>query len=336
MDIFTHYLMAMLIGAFTVLPYGPDLYFFAGTLAIFADFDMFYLKPLEWVTKDPIVQHKGLSHSIFFSLGISAVLAGIFAVFRGYPFLFVWLIGFLFYNLHILLDALAASKVPIFYPLTKKRYRFFIDRAINPLLALCSGTILLTYLIGFFLFPQIYDLAVARVLLIIYSIYFGVRIAQKILFQIRLPSFEQYVPGVIPSSYFIYTHETRDSVDTFRLEKGRVFSRGREIILDFNIAMNSSEHVLLEKALKEFTKYPFSTKWKGILPFISESDGELSVIIFLAESYASHRGYYYQAFFDKTSGAFLRDLENFGEIHVLDSVKITPLRPVSRKSSPNS
>ncbi|MFX1442830.1 MAG: metal-dependent hydrolase, partial [Promethearchaeota archaeon] len=132
--------------------FSNEFVIFAGLMAVLADFDVF-LHSFKIVRKSKLLAHKGISHSYFAALIISAPAAGIFSLITGNSFLLAWMIGFIFYSLHVTLDALAASKIPLFYPISQKRFRFFIDRAINPILAIISGIILLFYLIIYFVSP---------------------------------------------------------------------------------------------------------------------------------------------------------------------------------------
>ena len=115
MDIFSHFLIAMLLSVYFMSSFSQELIIFAGLMAVLADFDVF-LHFFKIVRKSKLLSHKGISHSFFAALVISSMAAGIFSLITGENFLIAWMIGFLFYSLHVILDGLAASKIPLFYP----------------------------------------------------------------------------------------------------------------------------------------------------------------------------------------------------------------------------
>ncbi len=157
MDYFTHNLIGFLLSFFTLKSLGLPFIIFGGIMAILPDLDVF-LEPIKIFRNSKLLSHKGISHSFFGAFIISAITGGIFSIITGELYIISWIIGFSFYSLHVILDFLVASKIPLLFPFSKRRFRFFIDRAINPFLAIISGVLsifsLISYLISLFhIFP---------------------------------------------------------------------------------------------------------------------------------------------------------------------------------------
>lgn len=90
----------------------------------------------------PLVPHRGPTHSLLFAVAVG----GVFAVLGSQisptvvspslalpplaPFGFV--VGFVAVVAHLAADALTPSGIPLFWPLSTRRYRFVVARADNP------------------------------------------------------------------------------------------------------------------------------------------------------------------------------------------------------------
>jgi len=311
MDIFSHFLFAMLLSVYFMSSFSEELVIFAGLMAVLADFDIF-LHFFKAVRRSKLLTHKGISHSYFAALIVSAVSAGIFSLITGNSFLLTWIIGFIFYSLHVTLDGLAASKIPLFYPLSKRRFRFFIDRAINPILAMISGTILLFYLIIYFVSPEIFYSDLIYYISVFYFGYLAYKIFTKIWVQIRLPKNQKYVPGIIPFVYFIYENHNSEAKLSFALSKKYQFLSKTIKLIETEIENESKEmeYFIKAKALSE--NYMFFSKWEAVIPKILEDNKFIVVLLFLAESYANGRAYTLEVVFNKKTEELVYISDGFG------------------------
>ncbi|MFW9783248.1 MAG: metal-dependent hydrolase [Candidatus Heimdallarchaeota archaeon] len=300
MDFFTHFLMAIFISIYTLnsLPFSIVLY--AIIMAIIADFDI-VLEPLQLIKKSNFLSHKGLSHSYFTAIIFSFFTASIFTLITNENFVIVWVVGFLFYSLHISLDLMTASKIPIFYPFSKRRYRFFIDRAINFVLALISGTVIIFYSILYFFFPQLFFSYLFQYFFGFYLLYFMYRIISKIWIQAKLPSNALYIPGLFPFRYFIYEKISSDNLCIFRLRKKIQFSKKNSKIFETQLSNASEDMKYYKKAINIAKNYVFFTKWEAQIPIIKKTDEHCSVILVLAESYFRGSVYGLKVTFNKRS-----------------------------------
>ena len=146
MDIFTHTLMGVLVGIFTLTKLSPEAIILLWVMSYLPDFDVL-LEPFQRIKKRYFLSHKAASHSSLIGLIFTGIVSIFISVVRNVSFLQVWIAGFIGYAIHVSLDLFTASKIPIFYPISKKEYRFIADKAINPLLAIFSGINLLTLII---------------------------------------------------------------------------------------------------------------------------------------------------------------------------------------------
>jgi len=313
MDFFTHLLIGAFIAAFALNSLGQEFIILAIVMAFIPDFDVF-LGFFRSVRRSKLLSHKGVSHSFFAALIVSAPVALIFSLITGASFVIVWLIAFLFYSLNVILDGLAASKIPLFYPFSKKRFRFFIDRAINPLLALISGILIIFYMIIYFVSPGIYYSDLTNYLLVCYLLYLSYRAIAKIWIQIQMPKDVKMIPGILPFSYFIYENHNSESKIIFNLSKKSIFSSKKVQIIESEINKNSEEMGFYEKAKTLSEEYLFFSKWEAIIPLFQHNEYWITVILFLSESYASGSAYSFEAVFDKRSKKLIHKSASFGSV----------------------
>lgn len=279
-------------------------------MAVLADFDIF-LYPLKRIKNTPLLSHKGISHSYFFAFLVSGLTGVIFSFITNEPFLLAWIVGFLFYSLHLSLDALCASKIPLFYPFYKKKVRFFIDRAINFNLALVSGGMILFYFIIFFVWPALYFSKLIFFLVAFYILYFSYRIIIKIWVQFKLPKNSHFIPGINPFSYLIYTTDFHEQQTNFKLIKKLSFNSHSNLLIETTLEKNSLQAKLFEEALIIAQNYAFFSKWEYKIPFIKESESIMEITILLAESYYRGRGYGFQIKYDKRTHKIIDKSEGF-------------------------
>jgi len=310
MDFFSHFLIGILISIFTLNKLSFSIVLYAGVMSVLADFDII-LEPLQLIKKSNLLAHKGISHSFFYAAIITAITGSIFSIITGEQFFLAWLIGFLFYSIHNILDFLTASKIPILYPLSKKRYRFFIDRAINIFLATISGSIILFYFIIFFLWPELYFSNLVNYFLGFYIVYFTYRILTKIWVQFRLPKNMYYIPGILPFTYLVYENQKLEEIISFKLIKKFQFRSKNSKLIESEITLFSNEMKLFERAILSSKKYPFFSKWEFIVPVIEKDEKNIIVILFLAESFISSRMYSLKIVFDLVKNKLVNEVESF-------------------------
>ena len=128
MDLFTH----LVVGALTYLLFMRDVTLDFLPLAVFfsvlPDLDIF-LMPLKRVFKSNYFEHRGGSHSYIIGIIITSIIGGIYSILRQESFFIVWIIGSLFYGLHVSMDLLTTTRIPYLFPISRKERSFNIEKA---------------------------------------------------------------------------------------------------------------------------------------------------------------------------------------------------------------
>lgn len=312
MDIFTHLIMGILTYFPLILILSPEAILLLAAMSIAPDIDIF-LEPLQKIRKMYFLTHRGGTHSYIIGFLFTGVLSLIISLVSNSLFFEIWIAGFIGYSLHVSLDLFTASKIPIFYPISKKEFRFLADRAINPLLFLFSGINFLILFSFFHINPNYYFF---RTLTLIYSYiylgYFGERAILRILVQVRLQKNQHYVPGILPLFYFIYEKGINKQDITFKLNKEFAFSSKKKEILNHNILKESENMLYYEIAENVSQEYRFFHKWNSIIPFFQKNDNLINVVLILAESYSRKSSYFLSIVFDKDSKQIKSKKEGFG------------------------
>lgn len=312
MDFFSHLIIAVLIARYLTESLDTLYFYYAAFMAILADLDVL-LEIIPKFRNSKFLSHKGISHSLFGAILISIfpslILFGLFQA----NFLISWIIGTFFYSLHILFDFLTASKIPLFYPLTKKKFRFFIDRAVNPLLMTVSILILIFSIIMRFIniYLLLFHLFIG--FLAFYGIYFLYKILTKVFLLIRLPSNSKYVPGVFPFVYYIYKYTKEDSNIRYEFIKKFQFINRKEQLIVSEIEKSSEKMKLLNKSLELTQNYSFFSKWNLIIPIINEDEYDIRISLFLAETYLSNQAYSLTMIYKKGSDELIDRFSGFRE-----------------------
>lgn len=312
MDLFTHMFMGILACMVLLAKIAPEAIILIWVMSFFPDFDVF-LEPLQKIRKMYFLSHKAASHSYIIGLIFTGIISAIVSTMRNLPFFEIWFGGFLGYSIHVSLDFFVASKIPIFYPISKKEFRLFADRAINPFLAIFSIFNIL-YLISFFYMgANYYDFMVlTSIYIIIYSLYFGVHAFLKIFVQLRSPKGYQYIPGFFLFTYLVLENRTSESGKTFKLIKHSIFSSKKKELINNSIKNDSLEMTFYTKAKEISRDYRFFHKWNSIIPFFQENGDLINVILILAESYSRMSSYFLSIVFNKKTNQVISKIDGFG------------------------
>jgi membrane-bound metal-dependent hydrolase YbcI (DUF457 family) len=316
MDIFTHILMGTLPCFLLLGKISPEAIILLWIMAILPDGDIF-VEPFTKKRNLYFLSHKAASHSYIIGIIITAIISVLVSFIRGVQFVEIWIAGTVGFSIHVSLDFFAASKVPIFYPLSKREFRVIADRAINPLLALFSGINLLTLLAYYYINPYYHVfMALTSFYLIIYFTYFGIRLITRMIALLRLPKNSHYIPGFIPFFYLIYEKNSSDKSSTFKLSKKFAFSFKKREILNQNFLKDTEEISYLNQTIKISQEYRFFHKWNSIIPFIRESTQKVNIVLVLAESYSRKRSYFLSVVIDKETKQILSKEDGFGSFQV--------------------
>ncbi|MFW9970522.1 MAG: metal-dependent hydrolase [Candidatus Odinarchaeota archaeon] len=322
MDFFTHMFMGILAGLFSLTKLIPEAIILMWIMTFLPDFDVL-LEPLQKIRKMYYLSHKAGSHSYIVGLIFTGIVSLIISIFRNVLFIEIWFAGFIGYSIHVSLDLFAASKIPIFYPISKKEYRFIADRAVNPILMVFSCINILVLSIVYFTLPY-YQILMnfALFYLYVYLIYFVIRAFLRLTIQMRIPKNQKYIPGLLPYYYFIYEKNSTIESTTFNLSKQFVFSSKKQNLINQTILNLSDDFPFFKLAKQISEEYRFYHKWNYIIPFIFKNQDSVNVVLILAESFSQsvrHKSikrerssYYISIIFNKSTKQLISKTEGFG------------------------
>ena len=312
MDFFTH----LVVGALMYLLFLKDttLVFLIPAMffSILPDLDIF-IQPLKRIFHSNYLEHRAGSHSYVVGAAVSTIFGFIFALMTFQFFINMWFIGFLFYSLHVSMDLLTTTKIPCFYPLSKKEYCFYVEKA--------GSFFTMLYSIGFIdflilLYLVSSNILVFRVFIDIYTIFFIVyylyRITSKIRISSKLTSNQKYFPGVLPYYFTIYNYEISDHEISLSLHRQSHFSKFQEIYNE-NINLKPEEMTLFKKAKELCNANYYLAKWT-MFPIIKKTDEIFSIKFFFLETLMRNRTMNVQYNFSAKDQELIEVRQGYGSI----------------------
>jgi membrane-bound metal-dependent hydrolase YbcI (DUF457 family) len=306
---------AVLLGMGLLGKVPPEFIIFLWLFSFLPDLDVF-LGPLQKIRRMYFLSHKAASHSIPIGVIVTSIFSVIFwLIIPDFPFLMAWLGGILGYSIHSFLDYFTASKIPIFYPFSKKEFRLIADRAINPILCMFSIVSMLYFIHIFNAGADVHTLRMHWYFyLAFYISYFGFKAALRFNVQRKLPKGYIFIPGILPLFYTIYENDKSEKEIIHRLVKRRLFSSQKKVLIEKIYNLNSEELEYFKMA-KEISKdYRFFYKWEALIPFFRKNDERFNVILVLAEGYTNGTSYSLSVIFDRKSKKVIDKRERFYSI----------------------
>ena len=312
MDIITHLVVGALIYIFTFQYFAPGILFYALFFAILPDLDLF-LTPLRRKLKSKYLEHRSGSHSYIMGILMSAIIGSFYSFFTQQSFFMVWIIGIIFYGIHISLDLLNTTKIPCFYPISKKEYSFYVEKAGSSFTLLTSLIFIISVILAF-RFSQ--DASLARFIIYFYAyfnlIYYCYRIFTRIWIISHLSNNQKYFPGILPTTYYILERESRNNVLSFSLIKKSHIAR-EKVLYKNKVTLMPEEEILFKKSVEICKKDYYHSKWT-ILPIFSQNDSIFSVRLFFIEPLIHSRALYVQFDFNIYSEELLASDQRFGRL----------------------
>ncbi|MFX1386010.1 MAG: metal-dependent hydrolase [Promethearchaeota archaeon] len=296
MDFFTHLVFGALMYTFFLKEITFSYLIYALIFAVLPDLDVF-LSPLKRVFKSNYLEHRSGSHSYFIGVILSTIIGGIYSIITQQSFFIVWIIGIIFYGIHVSLDLLTTTKIPCFYPISKKEYCFYVEKAGSSFTFLSSWifitSLLLTYIYSpnTTLFILIINIYTSFILF-----YYIFRILMKIWIGSHLKRNQKYLPGVLPFKFFIFEKEMVNNNISLHLEKKSLFSRTK-LIYKNNSILTPQEMDSFKKGLELCMENYYYAKWT-VLPIFFRNDGVFSIRFFFLEPMVHSRALFVQYDFD--------------------------------------
>ena len=137
----------------------------------------------------------------------------------------------------------------------------------------------------------------------------------KIYFKVKLPPSHRFIPGITPFTYYIYSTNTKNEEEHFKLVKKSIFTSNSISLIDTKLKLNSIQAHFYDKSLQLAKDYPFFSKWEDKIPYITEYDNTINVTILLAESYFRNSGYGFKVHFNKSTSEIIDKSEGFN-LHI--------------------
>jgi len=312
MDFFTHVVFGALMYLLFLKEVTFDFLLLAMFFAILPDLDIFIF-PLKRIFKSNYLQHRSGSHSYIIGIILSGIIGAIYSILTQKPFFIVWIIGIIFYGIHVSLDLLTTTKIPCLYPLSKREYSFYVEKAGSSFTLLTSWIFITSLLIIYFYFPILSLLLLAintyTYFIIFYYLY---RIITKIWINSRLKDNQKYFPGVLPFYYYIFENESSQNTLSLSIEKRSHFLTSK-LIYKNHSTLNSVEMELFKKGMELRMMNYYYAKWT-VVPIFLRNEGVFSIRFFFMEPMVRARAMYIQYDFNLSSKQEIGYHQKFGRI----------------------
>lgn len=296
MDFFTHSIFGALMYILFLKEVTFDYFFLAIFFAFLPDLDIFIM-PFKRFFKSNYLEHRGGSHSYVIGIILSAIISVVYSSLTQKSFLIAWIIGMVFYGIHISLDLLTTTKIPCFYPISKKEYCFYVEKAGSSFTFLTSWIFLIINLLIYNISPELFlFIMVINFYTYFTLIYYLFRILTKVWINLHLKYNQQYFPGVLPFYYLIFESEIVQNGISLRLEKKSLFSKSK-LLYKNKAFLDSEEMVFFKKGIEMCNEYYYYAKWT-ILPIFFRNKGVFSVRFYFLETMIHGRTNYIQYDFD--------------------------------------
>jgi len=316
MDIFTHLVVGALIYNLFLNKVTFDYLIYALFFAILPDLDIF-LFPLRKKFKSNYLEHRSGSHSFVIGVILSSIIGAVYSFITNQSFYILLIIGIIFYSVHISLDLLNTTKIPCFYPLSKKEYCFYIEKAGSSFTLLTSLIFLISLLLINNFLPNTTFFALVINLYTFFTFaYYLYRIFTKIWINSHLRENQKYFPGVLPFYYVLFNKEIKDNKLSFCIEKKSHIS-GSKLIYKNEEILTPQEMDFFNDAMELCLKNYYFSKWTS-LPVFLRNDGIFSARFYFLEPMVHSRAMYMQYDFDRKTAELIGQNQSF------DRIKSTP------------
>ncbi|QEE16869.1 metal-dependent hydrolase [Promethearchaeum syntrophicum] len=311
MDLFTHLLIGAVIYFSVFGKIMTEFLFIALLFAVLPDFDIILAPLRRWIKSD-YMEHRGGSHSYLIGMLVSSLVNVIYAPITGKNFILGWLIGSIFYALHISLDLLTTTKIPVFYPISKKELSFYSEKAGSLFTMIVSigffAILIPIYRAGNFqLFRYVsYGITLFFVVYYLYRILLKLKISKKLNFK------QKYLPGFLPIYYLIYEYNITDNQIMVKLNKNSLLTKAQPIV-EFETAFSGNELNLYQKALQMCNEDYYRNKWTKF-PIISRENHHFSIKFFFLETMMNGKTMSLLYNYDINNELYEKSIQSYGKI----------------------
>ncbi|MBY9006339.1 MAG: metal-dependent hydrolase [Candidatus Lokiarchaeota archaeon] len=292
MDVITHFVFGILMYIFFLKEVTFEYIFLAIFLSILPDLDIF-LTPLKRKFKSNYLEHRGGSHSYIIGIIISFIVGLIYSSLTQQSFYMVWIISLIFYSLHVSMDLLTTTKIPCFYPLSKKEYSFYVEKA-GSLFTMVNSIIFLIFL-GILIFNSV-EIFLLNLFVNIYTfffiIYYLYRIISKILLSSNFKRNQKFLPGILPFYYTIYNYNIIENEISLSIDRKSHFSKTKDTETIKTI-LSKEEMNLFKKVTELCNNHYYYAKWT-LVPIFIRNEEIFTIKIFFLETMIRKKTMYIQ------------------------------------------
>jgi membrane-bound metal-dependent hydrolase YbcI (DUF457 family) len=312
MDFFTHLVFGALLYMLFLKEITLDYLIIAIFFAILPDLDIF-IAPLRRFFKSNYLEHRSGSHSYVIGVILTGIIGAIYSIITQRSFIIVWIIGIVFYGIHVSLDLLTTTKIPCFYPISRKEYCFYVEKAGSSFTLITSWIFITIFLLTLMYFPEIFLLLLIINTYTYFTLsYYLYRILTKIWISSHLKDNQKYFPGVLPFYFYIFERESSQNTFSFLIEKKNHFSKSKLIYKNESI-LNSKEMEMFRKGMELCTSNYYYAKWT-FLPIFFRKESIFSIRFFFMEPMVRARAMYIQYDFNFYSMQQIGYQQSFGRI----------------------
>jgi membrane-bound metal-dependent hydrolase YbcI (DUF457 family) len=315
MDFFTHLVFGALMYLLFLKEVTFNYLFYAMFFAILPDLDVF-ISPLRRVFKTNYLEHRSGSHSYVIGIILSAIIGGIYSISTQQSFFIIWIIGMVFYGIHVSLDLLTTTKIPCFYPISKREHCFYVEKAGSSFTLLTSWIFITSLLIVFHFFPNIILMFLVINIYTYFTIaYYGFRIFTRVWIGSHLKDDQKYFPGVLPLYFFIFEKKFAINNLSLSIEKKSHIAKPK-LIYNNSFNLTPQEMDFFKKSAEKRMEHYYFSKWT-VLPVFLRNNEIFSVRFFFLEPMIRTRASYIQFDFDTINERLIGYERRFGHIKII-------------------
>ncbi|MFX0074089.1 MAG: metal-dependent hydrolase [Candidatus Hermodarchaeota archaeon] len=312
MDFLTHLVFGSLIYLLSLREITLDYFVIAVIFSILPDLDIF-LAPFRRFIKSNYLEHRGGSHSFIIGILISLLISLLTSLFTPYPFYLVWIIGSLFYGLHVSMDLLTTTNIPYLFPLSKKEHSFYVEKAGSMFTFITSIIFIFLPIVMFRFFGgMLYFQFYLNFFTYFFISYYLYRIISRIYVSTTLEKGQKYLPGILPFYFRIFSYEINGNEIIYSIKKKSHFSKKTETIRVSTI-LSTQEESFLSMAKEITNNHYYYAKWT-LLPVFIRSEGMFSIKFFFLETMMRKRTMFIQYDFNTETHDLISSTQKSGPI----------------------
>jgi len=311
MDPFTHLMVGRLLFSLFFENLNRDFLYFALIFTVLPDFDII-IAPLKKILKWDYLEHRGGSHSFIIGIILSLIGSYIFTLITQQSFYLTFFLGISFLNLHIFLDLLNTTEIPIFYPLSKREKSYYVEKA--------GSMFTMFFSVVFFIilfFNNRYgdpdsSHTIRTVMIIIFLVYYLFRIVVKLIVQKRKLINQKYFPGFFPHQYYLFESNYSNDQIQLTLKRKNIFTKNMHLVSK-TFELSPEEMEFFTKAISLCDSNYYRNKTTKFPIIIKEND-KFSVRLYVLETIMNSKSMYLQYDFDPKTGILINENQSYGII----------------------